>query len=292
MEKKLAKRHVKKVVKYGIKLPPIEQSDDNSGLKTILSIDPQFYSQVEGRPIRSNKSIRKYKQNIRHIALKRTLHGFLMDEIFRINREIETERNIYNKASKHFEEYQHSFDKFLDDDNDKTIVIMKKSDNLAKELTNQTEKHKKANFELATIKSKLQYIHETLQILLSFQCFLHRAAPILWQERQNVTLNVHNFEILTKDCDIFLEVNKTLIRERLNQLPPPQLYFETPDQLLIVFDLLEKQNLNYLLVTEDLNAEKNKFLKALRVLKSLLTQELDSIKEKVINNIFYFYLTE
>lgn len=279
MQKKLVKRDSKKVT-CGIKLPPIEQNGD-SDLKTILDIDPHFYSQVEGRPIRSNTSIRKYKQNIREIALKRTLHGFLMDEILRINREIETERKIYNTTSKHFEDYQHSFNKFLDDDNNKTIVIMKKSDCLAKELANQTEEHKQANFELATIKSKLQYIHETLQILLSFQCFLHRAAPILWQERQNIDLNVENFEILTKDSDIFVEVNKNLITERLNQLPPPRLYFETPDQLLTVFYLLEKQNLNYLLVTEDLNAEKNKFLKSLRFLKSLLSQELEYIKEKV-----------
>nr|XP_026486778.1 uncharacterized protein LOC113393884 [Vanessa tameamea] len=219
MEKKVVKK-IHKNPFSGIKLPPITKCK-KSDVRTILDVDPQYFSLVEGRPIKTNTSINKYKQNIRNIALKRTLHGFLTDEILRINREIETERKIYNTASKHFEEYQHSFDKFLADDNNKTIVIMKTSDNLAKELSNETEEHKKANFELATIK------------------------------------------------------------ERLNKLPPSRLYFKTPDQLLIVFDLLEKQNLNYLLVTEELNVEKNKFLKSLGFLKNLLGNELEFIKAKM-----------
>ncbi|XP_064073450.1 uncharacterized protein LOC113393884 [Vanessa tameamea] len=279
MEKKVVKK-IHKNPFSGIKLPPITKCK-KSDVRTILDVDPQYFSLVEGRPIKTNTSINKYKQNIRNIALKRTLHGFLTDEILRINREIETERKIYNTASKHFEEYQHSFDKFLADDNNKTIVIMKTSDNLAKELSNETEEHKKANFELATIKSKLQYINETLQILLSFQCFLHKAAPILWQEKYNINLNLEHLEILSMDSDIFVEIHINLIRERLSKLPPSRLYFKTPDQLLIVFDLLEKQNLNYLLVTEELNVEKNKFLKSLGFLKNLLGNELEFIKAKM-----------
>lgn len=280
MEKKFVKKSQKKVL-CGIKLPPIEQSNKGD-VKTILDIDPHFYSLVEGRPIRPNKSIHKYKKNIRDLALKRSLLGFLKDEILRITREIDTERKIYQTASKHFDECQHSFDKFLAHDNNKTIAIMQKSDNLAKELTNQTEEHKQANFELATLKSKLQYIDETFQILVSFQCFLHKAAPILWQEKHNINLNIEQSEIVTMDSDIFCEINKELVKERLSKYPPPCLYFERPEQLLDVFDLLEKQNLNYLLVTEELNSEKNKFLKSLAFLKYLLKVELDYIQEKVI----------
>ncbi|XP_052741679.1 uncharacterized protein LOC112047447 [Bicyclus anynana] len=281
MEKKLLKQPSKKVKLCGIKLPPIEESSD-CGVKTILDIDPHFYTLVDGRPIRSNKSINKYKKNIRDIALKRTVHGFLTDEILRITKEIDTERKIYSTASKHFDEYHHSFDKFLADDNDKTIVIMRKSDNLAKELSNQTEEHKQANFELATLKSKLQYIDETFQILVSFQCFLHRAAPILWQEKNNINLNIEQMEIIAYESDIFREVNKNLIILRLSKYPAPCLYFASPEQLLHVFDMLEKQNLNYLLVTEELNTEKNKFLKSLGFLKNLIHKELDYIQEKVV----------
>ncbi|CAH2091273.1 unnamed protein product [Euphydryas editha] len=279
MEKKLVKNCNKKVLS-SVKLPPITKNNDRD-VRTILDVDSQYFSLVEGRPIKINKSISKYKQNIREIALKRTLRGFITDEILRINREIETERKIYFTVSKHFDEYQHSFDKFLAYDNNKTIAIMKKSDNLAKELTSETEEHKQANFELATIKSKLQYINETLQILLSFQNFLYKAAPILWQDKYNVNLNPEHFEILSMDSDIFIKIDINIIQERLNKLPPPRLYFETPVQLLVVFDLLEKQNLNYLLVTEELNMEKNKFLKSLGLLKRLLGQELEYIKEKI-----------
>nr|XP_034831578.1 uncharacterized protein LOC117988536 [Maniola hyperantus] len=279
MEKKLVKKLSKK--EFGpIKLPPIDANSD-CDVKTILDVDPHFYSLVEGRPIRTNKSISKYKKNIRDIALKRTLHGFLKDEILRITREIDTEKKIYRTASKHFDEYQHSFDKFLAHDNNKTIAIMRKSDNLAKELNNQTEEHKQANFELATLKSKLQYIDETFQIMVSFQNFLHKAAPILWQEKNNINLNIEYLEIITMKSDIYSEINKNLVKVRLSKYPPPRLYFESPEQLLHVFDLLEKQNLNYLLVTEELNTEKNKFLKSLGLLKNIIHKELDFIQEKV-----------
>lgn len=286
MEKKgkVVKKESRKVV-GGVKLPPIEAVQDDY-IKTILDIDPEYYSLVQGRPIRPNTSINKYKQDIKYGALKRAMHGFLADEIIRIDREMTLERNTYQTAYKHFEECRHSFDKFLAYDNDKTIVIMKKSDNLARELANQIEEHKNASYELASIKSKLQYIDETLLILLSFEYFLHKAAPILWQASQNVKLDTKHFEIVTMDSDIFMKVNIDLIKDRLSKLDPPRLYFKTPQQLMTIFDLIEKQNLNYLLVTEELNCEKNKFLKAKDLLKTMLREDLDRIQQKVYIDCF------
>lgn len=287
--RKTKKKHIKRTTRKtiaGIKLPPIEPIEDGD-IKTIVDVDPSFYSLVEGRPIRSNTSIHKYKQNIKAVAFKRTIHGFLVDEILRIDKEIEMEREIYETASRHFDEYKNSFDKFLAHDNDKTIVVMKKSDTMAKDLTNQTEDQKKANFELATIKSKLQYIEESLSILLSFQNFLYKSSPILWQEKVNIKMCEYLPEICPINSNVFCKIDTSLVKERLSQLPPPLLYFETPDQLLTFFSALEKQNLNFLLVTEELTVEKNKFLKALDCLKKLLKQELDYIHQKVcdINNI-------
>lgn len=278
-KKKIVKKESRKIV-GGVKLPPIEAVQDDD-IRTILDIDPEYYSLVQGRPIRPNNSINKYKQDIKNVALKRVMHGFLVDEIIRIDREMTSERNAYKTAYKHFEECRHSFDKFLAYDNDKTIVIMKRSDNLAKELANQVEDHKNASYELASIKSKLQYIDETLLILLSFENFLHKAAPILWQESQSVKLDTKHSEIMIIDSDIFKKVDIDLIKERLSKLDSPRLYFQTPQQLMTIFDLIEKQNLNYLLVTEKLNCEKNKFLKARDLLKRMLHEELDHIQQKV-----------
>ncbi|KAI8426522.1 hypothetical protein MSG28_005328 [Choristoneura fumiferana] len=278
--KKLIRKQSSKAV-FGIKLPPIEKNESSREVKTILDVDPDYFSLVEGRKIRPSTSMNKYKEDIKNVALKRTLRGYLVDEILRIDREIETERSIYETASTHFDEYQHSFDKFLADDNNKTIAIMQKSDSLAKDLVNQTEEHKQANYEMATLRSKLQYIDETLLILLSFENFLHTVSPILWQEGNNVELGKKHSEIITIDSNIFVPVNKDLVTERLSQLSAPKLYFETPEQLSEMFDLLERQNLNYLLATEELNAEKNKLLKARDLFKESLRQELDFIQKKI-----------
>lgn len=279
MENKRILKRISK--KTRVKLPPIEESNDNR-VKTILDIDPDFYSLIDGRPIRPFTSIRKYKQNIKDVALKRTLHGFLLDEISRIDRDIKAEKNIYENSSQHFNDCQESFNKFLADDNNKTIVIMKKSDTLAKDLAGQMEEHKKANYEYASLKSKLQYIDETLQILLSFQNFLYNAAPKLWQDDHRLHLIKTNFEIFTMNSNMFCEIDVELLKERLRKLPLPQLYFKTPEQILNIFQLLEKQNLNYLLKTEELRCDKHKFMKSLELLKKLLQLELDYIKDTVI----------
>ncbi|XP_037976676.2 uncharacterized protein LOC119694435 [Plutella xylostella] len=277
---KASKKGTRRTV-FGIKLPPIEPCDDNEVIKTTLDIDPAFYSMIDGRPIRPNTSLNAYKQNIRDIAVKRTLHGFVTDEIIRIDREIESERYIYEKALAHFEDYKNSFDKFLADDNNKTIAVMTKSDTMTKDLTNLTEDQKQVSYELASIKSKLQYVDQNFMILLSFENFLHKASPILWQDSHNITLELKHEEILTINNDILLEIDKALIIKKLNKFPPPRLYFETPEQLLIIFQLLEKQNLNYLLVTEELSVQKNKFIKALDGIKTLLRQELNFIQQKI-----------
>ncbi|XP_062526856.1 cilia- and flagella-associated protein 100-like [Bombyx mori] len=277
--KKKPRKETMKTV-FGIKLPPIEAMGSNE-IKTNINIDPLFYSLVEGRPVRPNTCINMYKQNIKNVALKKTLHGFIVDEVMRVEREIGMERIVYETATKHFEEYQNSFDKFLADDNNKTITVMKKSDGLSRELVNQTEEYKKMNYEMASLKSKLQYTDESLLILLSFQNFLNKASPILWQENHNVVIDTKHSEIFFLDTDIFQKINVNAVKKILTKLPPPQLYFENPEQLLSVFYMLEKQNLNYLLVTEELNSQKNKFLKALDLLKHLLRQELDYIEQKI-----------
>lgn len=278
-KKKNIRRTTRKTI-AGIKLPPIEPIGDGD-IKTIVDVDPSFYSLIEGRPIRPNTSINQYKHNIKSVAMKRTIHGFLVDEILRITREIEMEREIYETASKHFDEYKNSFDKFLAFDNNNTIDIMKKSDTMAKDLTNQTEEQKKANFELATIRSKLQYIDESLSILLSFQNFLYEASPVLWQEKINMKMCKNKPEICPINSNVFCKIDIDMVKERLGKLPPPHLYFEKPDQLLTYFDALEKQNLNYLLVTEKLTVEKKKFQKAVDILKILLKEELNYIQQKV-----------
>lgn len=276
---KLTKKETRKTV-AGIKLPPIEQVSDNT-VKAILDIDPLYYSLVKGRPIRPNTSTQKYKHNLKGIAIKRTLHGFVLDAILRIGREIEAENSIYDITSKHFDEYQSSFNKFLADDNNQTIAIMKKSDSLAKSLKCKIDEHKKTTYDLASLKSTLHYNNESLMILLSFQNFLNKASPILWQKKNNIKLDVDRPEFFLTETDIFRSIEINITKERLESLTPPYLYFEKPEQLLIIFDLLEKQNLNYLLVTEELRSEKNKFIKAKNLLKSLLNQELDFIYEQV-----------
>lgn len=287
MDKKVLLKKVSK--KSGVKLPPIEDQNDNQ-IKTIIDVDPDFYTLVDGRPIRPDTSIRKYKKHIKEVALKRTFHGFLVDEILRIDRDIKTERKIYETASKHFSECQESFNKFLADDNNSTIAVMRKSDHLDKELANQIEEHKKANYELSSLRSKLQYIDETLQILISFQNFLYNAAPVLWQDKNKLCSVEGNLDICTLDSDIFCEVKVHLVKEKLKELPPALLYFENPQQILSIFQSLEQQNLNYLLKTVDLRSEKNRFLKSVTLLEGLLKMELDFIQEQV--NLFISYISE
>ncbi|KPJ14284.1 hypothetical protein RR48_05262 [Papilio machaon] len=158
---------------------------------------------------------------------------------------------------------------------------MKKSDNLDKELANQIEEHKKANYELASLRSKLQYIDETLQILISFQKFLYNAAPVLWQDKNKLNLVTSNLDIFNLDSDIFCEVDVTLVIEKLKELPQAILYFENPAQILNIFQSLEQQNLNYLLKTVELRSEKNRFLKSASLLEDLLRNELDFIQEQM-----------
>ncbi|RVE52990.1 hypothetical protein evm_002288 [Chilo suppressalis] len=278
-KKKFVRRSTRKTI-AGIKLPPIE-SIQTGDIKTVIDVDPSFYSLVEGRPIRHDTSIQKYKHNIKEVALKRTLHGFLVDEIIRIDKQMKMETEIFDTALKHFDDYQKSFDKFLAHDNNKTIAIMKKSDMLAKDLTAQTENFKKENYEMATLKSKLQYTEETLSILLSFQRFLYKASPVLWQKKQNIKIDEERPEIFPVNSDVFSTIDIGLVKQKLSNLPLPKLFFDTPDQLPIVFNLLEKQNLHYLLVTEELNSVKNQFLKALDCLKDTVKQDLDFIEQKI-----------
>lgn len=275
----LYKRPKRKIL-FGIKLPAVEPCPELKA-KTITDVDPDFYSMVENRPIRPNTSYLTYKQNIHHIARNNATKGFVQDEILRINKDMEREKDIYEKTAKDFEDCKKSFDKFLAHDNDKTIEVMKRSDNLAKDVANQMHEHKQASFELATIKSKLQYINESIMILLSLENFLHKASPVLWREKNNVKIDAEYPDIYNADTDIFRPTDIQAIQDRINNLPPKSLYFEIPEQLIEVFDALEKQNLNFLLATEDIRSQKLKTLKALDDFKGKLKDETKNVNSNV-----------
>ncbi|GBP66465.1 hypothetical protein EVAR_51451_1 [Eumeta japonica] len=281
MDRNQKQRKNRSASKFGIKLPPIEGKVENFKVKTVMDIDPDFFTLVDGRSIRPNKSLSVYKGNIRDLMLKRTLRGYTEDEILRIDRQNKAETEIHERAVIHFEEYKTSFDKFLADNNNVTINIMRKSDGLARDLANKTEEHRKITFEMTNLKSKLQYVDETIMILLSFERFLHRISPGKWQKDNNVDLAIQQKPIFTIGSNIFQQLNTDSIKEQLNALQPPRLYFETPEQLTEIFSVLETQNLEYLLKAEEMRVLLLKFLRALDRFKENLKHELDFVQEKV-----------
>ncbi|CAH0729632.1 unnamed protein product, partial [Brenthis ino] len=272
----------------------IEEMVDD--VRAVVEIHPEFYTVIEGRPLRCFDDIKVYVNNIRSYAMNRQQIGYRRDLILKIDQSMAEETREHDKISSNLKKHIKDFQKFLTEDYKRSSAKVSKAEKVYAELL-----LKKSEFLgyvskitiLNNILFKLDAIRSILKIYRSYLIFV---APLSWRQLHDENLrhkiqsiqfesrefNTDNDLVETLDIDRMIELAK---REFLNPYPP-HMYFRRPQQMMYLFRTMELQSREYLLQLSKTDIPYRQLRERIKQLKHLTKKELDYFQYYIesINN--------
>lgn len=232
----------------------IEEPRDD--VKAVVEIHPEFYTVVEGRPLRCFDDIKVYINNIRNYAMYKQQIGYRNDLILKIDQNIVDESKQHDDILISFKEHVKSFQKFLTEDYKEACAIISAAEKASTELINK-------NSELLTYISKMTILNNILfkldavrSILKTYRTYLLFVSPITWRQIYDESLKSKaksiQFDVgeFTTDNDLVESVNIDKMIERaateLRDPRQPHIYFREPKQMMDIFRNMELQSREYL----------------------------------------------
>lgn len=234
-----------------------------SNMKTVTDIDPEYYSAVEGRPIKEKFEYLKYKNTMRELLKTRIIIGYREDDIMLIDENIKMERLIIQQMKERYQVYVNIFEEFLYKDHTMAMNLLSEADKASKRASEKYEEYKQMAKDYSGLRSVLYNLEEKWRNCQMYQKFLYLISPISWRREHDPDLDkskefitvesireIFNKYSTTEDKDLDAIMDQFLLD--CDTLEEPKLYFSEPKQLMDMFLFMEMQNLNSLLHSEEL----------------------------------------
>ncbi|OAD53367.1 Coiled-coil domain-containing protein 37 [Eufriesea mexicana] len=215
----------------------------------ITDVDPQYFSELDGRIVKEKFSVRDYVEDTRDILKSRLLAGQEMDDCIRIDQQFVEEQ-------RHLDEIK---------DHEKSMKILQEAENEVKITREITEERNQLSVEYGRVRLDVYHWEESWRMVKMCQRFLFQVSPIAWRVEHDWIHRTASGENVTHDNadDLFgqyrmvdevasLDVLIDLFEQDINEAGPAELYFEDPLELIHVFRAIETQNLNALIHLESL----------------------------------------
>ncbi|XP_047503748.1 uncharacterized protein LOC125048857 [Pieris napi] len=270
-----------------------EPPDD---VETVLKIHPEFYTVIEGRPLRCFDDIKVYVSNIRNYAMNRQQIGYRRDLILKIDQSLAEETEEHDRIIIQLKQHIKNFQKFLTEDYKNACAKVAKTEKVFADLVAK-------NSEFLGYVSKITLLNNILfkfdairGVLKIYRSYLIFVAPLSWRQKYDETLRdriqsiqfetgefvTDNDLVETMDIDKMIEVAKQELRNPL----PANIYFKRPEQMLYLFRIMELQSREYLIQLSKTDAPFRILQDRIKQLKQVTKQELDHFQYYInfINN--------
>lgn len=232
----------------------LEEPPDD--VRAVVEIHPEFYTVIEGRPLRCFDDIKVYVNNIRNYAMNKQQIGYRNDLILKLARNTIEEEKEYEKISRDFKYHIKNFQKFLTEDYKKACSKVSQAEKVTVELVNK-------NSEFLTYVTKVTILNNILfkldairSVLKSYRRYLMFVAPLTWRQvydenlrskLQSIQFDAGEF-VTDNDLVESMDIDK-MIEVAGNELKNPLLpclYFTDPEQMVYMFRTMELQSREYL----------------------------------------------
>lgn len=270
-----------------------ETPDD---VRAVVEIHPEFYTVIEGRPLRCFDDIKVYTNNIRSYAMNRQQIGYRRDLILKIEQSIVEESRQIDVIFENLKQHIKNFQKFLTEDYKKACLKVTKAEKVYAELVAKNSEFLGYVSKLSIMNNiifKLDAIRGILKIYRSYLLFV---APISWRQQNDETLQgkVQSIQFETgafaTDNDLVetLGIDKIIESAKIEfKKPLPNcIYFRKPDQMMYLFRTMELQSREYLKQLATTDAPFRLLQERIKQLKLVTKQELDYFQYYIdsINN--------
>ncbi|CAH2091275.1 unnamed protein product [Euphydryas editha] len=262
--------------------------DPINELIAVNDIDKDFYSGVDGRPVRFRipvfKSLKESLNKLLHIKQE---IGIKKDCSLQIDTNYRNEMRVFEFAVKRLSDQVKSFDTFISESHHKSMTILSKSEKLRNQVELQLQELQSVAIEKFTIMSKLIGLEYKYGLQQKYGRFLYYLSPPSWRLRnrdfaRSCEIEAKGFDFINSNEDD----NFAVIFERLQHICygvpiKPALYFTRPRDLMDVFDAMETQQLHYYTHVHHV-APYTKILKdGIITLKDIINQDSASVVSSI-----------
>lgn len=267
------------------------------GMKTILDIDPEFYTLVEGRPLIEKFEVKKYVENVREVLRTKIITGFREDDIILIEESIIEEQSIIDETRAAYQKYVDTFEEFLFEDHTESMKLLRQSEKEAAIASDLYETYRELAKEYGKLKYVVYNLEEKWRHCKMYQKFLYLVSPVYWRRKFDY-YHLHQKEshmsLATELSSVFGRYKlpstgdvlslEDLVEQFLDDCKTqqdPLIFFEIPKQLIKAFRFIEIQNLNTLLHIEELAGPTESVREGIRNARLVFENEMGNLKEVI-----------
>lgn len=259
--------------------------DPIDDVRAVVEIHPEFYTVIEGRPLRCFDDIKVYTNNIRAYAMNRQQIGYRRDLILKIEKsgleESENYERIMEKLKRHIKDFQ----TFLTEDYKKACIKVAKAEKVYEDLVAKNSEYFGYVSSLTSLNNKLFKLDAIRSILKTYRSYLMFTAPLSWRQHNDESLIGRVMSIqfeegeFATDNDLVetldLEKMVELAKIELKNPPPACLYFKKPAQMMYLFRSMELQSREYLIQLAKTDGPNRSLRDRIKQLQLAQIQEFD-----------------
>ncbi|KAF5269977.1 hypothetical protein FQR65_LT05776 [Abscondita terminalis] len=271
---------------------------ETKSLKTILDVDPNFFSLIEGRPIPQKFNRWDYIGDVRDVLRTKIVTGYREDEIMLLDENFSEEMKAIEEIKSEFQKYVNTFEEFLFNDHTSAMTVLQQSETEAHYAHQKSEELRTLSEDYGSLRSTVYNLEEKWRNCKMYQKFLYIVSPMEWRRKYDfyfMTEDTSTSQIarMREESSIFarfrlspFEVQSldSLIDQFLEDVKiqeEPELYFTDPNQLMKVFSFIELQNLNTLLHSEELAAPLQHVLEVIDATQIAFDAEVTRLQEMI-----------
>ncbi|EFN60791.1 Coiled-coil domain-containing protein 37, partial [Camponotus floridanus] len=263
----------------------------------MMDVDPQYFTELSGRPVEERFLLKQYIQNVREILKLKYLIGQERDDYIRIDQQFEQESCRLRKIQYYSERYISGFEEFLSKDHEKSMNMLAKAEQEVKLTEVISTQRNELSKQYGQRRLDVYFWEDNWRIVKMCQIFLYRISPISWKIKHDwlSRLDSASFVVSIDATDLFskyktpnedasLEDLIELFEQDVSDADSTELYFEDPFDLIRIFRTMETQNLNALIYLESLAAPMADMTMTITATEIQIKQEIDEITS-TINNL-------
>nr|XP_026486897.1 uncharacterized protein LOC113393967 [Vanessa tameamea] len=254
-------------------------------VRAVVEIHPEFYTVIEGRPLRSFDDIKVYVNNIRNYAMNRQQIGYRRDLIMKIEQNIVDESKDYDDIVIKLKQHIKDFQRFLTEDYKISCAKVSRTEKVYGELLAKNSEFLGYVSKLTILNNILFKLDAIRSILKIYRSYLIFVAPLSWRQiyDENLKHKIQSIQfetgefvtdndlVETMDIDRMVE----LAKQELKNPYPPHIYFKRPQQMIYLFRTMELQSREYLIHLSKTDIPHRQLQDRIRQLKKTTKQELD-----------------
>lgn len=268
---------------------------EETSIKTILDIDPEFFSIVEDRPIREKFKISNYVEDMRKLTRLKIICGYRQDEIDLIEQNFNEEQRLIDDVKRNYEQYVNAFEEFLYYDHTSSMKLLSESEKQAGLAAEKYEQYAELLKDFGNLRYKVYNLEEKWRSCKMYQKFLYLVSPIYWRRKHDyyhlsqkeshqslaseISTVFGRYKLQSSGNVLSLEDLVDQFIDDCNTQDDPLLFFTSPTQLLKVFRFIEIQNLNTLLHIEELAGPTESVKEGVKSASFVFDNEMQALQE-------------